>query len=121
MPTYVIFDRETGRIVQTHTQPGELALTREELREEMSALVGTEYDSSNLDFKLVEDAAIDAERALQIDVETGTLQPADENEATGFGVSAVASSEVTGMRRRLKKEYQRGRDYGRGGKDHHAN
>jgi len=121
MPTYVIFDQETGRIVQTHTQPEEVALTREELREEMSALVSPEYDSSKLDLRLVDDSIMEAERAFRIDVETGTLQPTDETEVPGFGASTGASSEVTGMRRPLKTEYQRARDHGRGGQDHCAN
>jgi hypothetical protein len=103
MPTYIIFDRKTGKAVQTHTQPEGLASSREEL---LAHVVASGQDPSGLEIRLVEAESLEAGRLFRVDPKSGKVQPADEKQATGFGAGSVESVEEADLRHGFKADYR---------------
>jgi hypothetical protein len=84
MPTYVIFNRETGEPVHTHSEPEEMRTSREGL----FAMVDPSHDPSLLDVVMVDPDSIRMGESHQMDPKTGRLAIVLKGERAGFGAGA---------------------------------
>jgi hypothetical protein len=85
MVTYVIYDRNTGRIVHTHVQTGDLPLGREGL----ISLVDRSHDLENLDTLVVDPAQMKEDYLYRVEPKSKQLEQVDSKAASGSGAGAA--------------------------------
>lgn len=85
MATYLIYDRNSGRVVHTHVQADDLPLSREGLM----ALVDRRQDVSSLAALLVDPAQIKEDYLYRVDPASKQLQQVDSKAASGSGAGAI--------------------------------
>jgi hypothetical protein len=83
MKTFVIFDRKTGEIMQTHVQMDDLHRTPEELVK----IARPEARSEDIDVMVVEGLSPDTK--YKVDVKAKKLTPVEESKAPGAGGAFV--------------------------------
>ena len=81
MPTYAVFNRKTGEIVETHHFSEDAPVSREWV----FAVTNPKHNREELDITIVDPAAIEKDRSHRIDVATGKLHPAGPKQVKGFG------------------------------------
>jgi hypothetical protein len=86
MKTYVIFDKTTGEILQTHVHTHDLYSTPEEVVS--MARGGREQEGIGA----IEVPDLRAEDAFRVDVKTGKLIRAEPGELKGFGGAFVQAA-----------------------------
>jgi hypothetical protein len=86
MKTFVIFDRKTGEILQTHVQTGDYHAGTEHLLK----TVRPEASSDAVDVVAVQDMVPGA--SYRVDVKTKRLVPAKANEVRGTGGAFVRTA-----------------------------
>ena len=101
MPTYVIYERSTGRIVHTHSQPDDLPMTRETL----FALIEPKRNPKKLATLVIDPAEIKPEMLYRVDPTSNELQTTDEKTAKGFGMSGVRDANFDRPVGRVKITY----------------
>ena len=101
MPTYVIYERSTGRIVHTHSQPDDLPMTQETL----FALIEPERNPKKLATLVIDPAEIKSETLYRVDPTSKELQTANEKTAQGFGMSGVRDANYGRPAGRVKITY----------------
>lgn len=102
MPTYVIFNRKTGEIVQTHHHPEALPVSREWLL----AITDPEHNRDELDVTMVDAATIERGRMYRVDVATGKLHVAEKEKVRGFGTAGASRGPGPGPRRTSKTVFE---------------
>jgi hypothetical protein len=85
VPTYVIYEKSTGKVVHTHSQPDDLPMTRDTL----FALVEPKRDPKKLATLVIDPGEIKPEMLYRVDPTSKELQPTDEKTTNGFGMSGV--------------------------------
>jgi hypothetical protein len=85
MKTFIIFDRETGEILQTHMQPDDLHNGPEDLLK----VVRPEGESEDVGVMEVE--GLEPGTSYQVDIKGKKLMPVDRNETRGTGGAFVQS------------------------------
>ena len=83
MKTFIIFDRKTGEILQTHVQTDDLHRTPEELVK----IARPEARSEAIDVMVVE--GLSPGTRYQVDVKAKKLTPVEESKAPGAGGAFV--------------------------------
>ena len=79
--TYVIFNKNTGEMLQTHIVPDEMDVTREALL----ASVDEAHDRETLDVMVVDGLRLQERKLYRIVPATGQMEVADESTARGVG------------------------------------
>jgi hypothetical protein len=103
MPMYVIFNRKSGEIVQTHYHPEDLPVSREWLL----AIADPEHGRDDLDVTIVDPVAIERDRVHRIDLGSGKLQVADREQVRGFGTAGVSRGPGLSIRPPTRTVFER--------------
>ncbi len=103
MPTYVIFNRKTGEIVQTHHHPEDLPVSREWLL----AVTDPEHNRDELDVTIVDPTAIEKDGVYRIDLATGKLHAAERRQATRFGTASASRGPGPALQRPTRTVFER--------------
>lgn len=104
MPAYVIFNRKTGEIVQTHHHPDDLPVSREWLL----AITDREHNRDDLDVSIVDPTLVEQGRVHRVDAATGKLHVADKGQQVkGFGIAGTSRGPGTGAHRPAKTVFER--------------
>jgi hypothetical protein len=81
MPTYVVFDRETGEPVLTHAEPEGVKTSQEGLL----SMVDPSYDRSRLEVTLVDPDTTSVGYTYGVDLRTRKLEAVERESVAGFG------------------------------------
>jgi hypothetical protein len=101
MPIYVIYHRETGEPVHTHSEPEGMRTSREGLL----AMVDRSYDPAVLEVAMVDPDSIRIDESQRMDLETGKLR-AVEGELAGFGAGASSAFDLEAPTRPVQTVYE---------------
>jgi hypothetical protein len=101
---YVIFNRKTGELVQTHIEPEEVRTPREELL----SMVDPIHEQSELDVVLVDPESISVNTSYRIEIETGKLIAIGQSETAGFGSGTARQFDPEAITAPVRTVYQRG-------------
>jgi len=104
MPTYVVFDRETGEPVLTHAEPESVETSQEGLL----SMVDPSYDRSRLEVTLVDPDATSVGGAYRIDLRTRKLQAVERGSVEGFGVGSGRLFDPESTTRPVRVVYEPG-------------
>jgi hypothetical protein len=90
VPTYVVYERKTGRVVHTHSQPDDLPMTQETL----FTLIEPKRNTKKLATLVIDPAEIEPEKLYRVNPTSKELQATKKKRAKGFGMSGVRDANL---------------------------
>lgn len=89
MPTYVVFDKDNGEVIETHFVPEDMDVSRDWLLD----AVGDAYDRDALDVTQLGEQMPEPGKAYRIDPKTRQIARARKKSGGGSGVAAIRSGD----------------------------
>ena len=101
MTMYVVFNKKTGNLVQTHIVPDYLDMPRDALL----ASVDESQDRASLAVTVVDDARLEAGKSYRIARKTGQLEATDKSKTAGIGAGFAHPVDEARPPRRAEVKY----------------